>query len=180
MHSTQFEKLVLALNAEKIDVLIFGKTPMNIQGCLTKGDLAPSEISNYRKKKFICLTQDPLLPLYFGIFVPDIKLPYMCTTQDTLLHVTCLFMNNKVEVPESFDQYIGHTINLNIIGISFNKSGYCLMVERNHPLLNDVQNPHITLHTNPGSRPVDVGKNAVEPIMFSTPIEVTGVFSPYW
>jgi len=181
INAIKIEQLCRSLVEAGLDPLIFGNNPGIHQNILVKCKPSAPTLRHYRNKKFICLCMDiEIKPLYYGIFIPVSQLPTMSDMQDTVLHVTCLFVNSKKEIPEFFEEYIGKKIELNIIGISCNQSGQCLIVENNHILLNNVERPHITLFTKPGSRPVDVGKHAIEPIMFKDSFVVTGIFSPSW
>lgn len=180
--SDTLNALLAGLDKHEIDTLLFG---VSIQGSgnfankLVKGYLTADEINNYRKKKFLCLSVDNTSrPLYWGIFISDNNFANIGDMHGTLLHVNCLFLTNETIVPAEFEKFIGATIELKIIGISFNISGQCLIVEKNHVLLNSVDNPHIILNTNRGSSPADVGKNAGNPIMFHEPFVVHGIFSP--
>lgn len=180
MSISNMQSLVSTLQSADLDPLVFGNNieTHKYENIIVKKSLTPSELKYYRNRKFICLCTEPIKPLYYGIFISIKELPMISDMQDTALHITCYFISGKKEIPDYFSEYIGARIPISIIGISFNQSGMCFIVEKNHRLLNDVERPHITLYTKPGARAADVGKNAINPIMFKEPFVVHGIFTP--
>lgn len=83
-------------------------------------------------------------------------------TQSSPLHVTLEYLGGKL--PEEKQDYeekypFGKIFSIKLIGTSDNEAGLCLVVELFESIIPVNENiPHITLATNKGSTPVDVGK----------------------
>ena len=139
-------------------------------------------------------------PMYYGIFVSKKEyentfgnsLPY---TQTTPLHCTCMFVggNKKMKVPDEVIGSVGKNFVIEITGLSNSQSGQGLVVcnksmdqkgFHGNPLT-----PHITLSTNQGFKPVDVGKQIT--VENTSPVNgandsprmvhvLKGIYSPTW
>lgn len=113
-------------------------------------------------------------PQYIGLFVKKESLPIE-GKQKTPYHITLKYIGCKK---------MDHDLNYNpenfmIVGLSKNKAGDALVVELN-PGLETKNVPHITLTTNEGFSPVDVGKNINLDELERLKIDVEGFILPTW
>lgn len=125
-------------------------------------------------------------PSYFGLFPiqSSLKLiynnvPKEIITQKTPLHVTSYFHGGRLfdcdlELNKDILSKLGNIFEVKVLGIVKNKAGYALRVDCG-------SNPgnHITLGTNEGFKPVDVGTS--EDIEFlSKEFMIECLFIPYY
>lgn len=111
-------------------------------------------------------------PSYYGVFVDpaDIDIPF---TQKTPLHLTCKFVGGDVrqDIPP-FREKLGMMVPVSITGLSKNLAGDALIAT------SDLGGTHITLITNPGCKPVDVGENLQQVEVFEK--KIIGYYLPYY
>jgi hypothetical protein len=134
-------------------------------------------------------------PLYYGLFVTSDQLPNheaFAFTQTTPLHVTILFVGNKPKkgegaaALEAIHGIVGQELTFGVTGVSINEAGKALVVAVPEKITPSC--PHITLTTNKGYKPVQVGKmiesgkcTLLEDIDgVETPLKLNGIFAPMW
>jgi len=121
----------------------------------------------------------PAKPSYYGVFfkTSDLeKIPSRGVTQQTPLHVTFLFSR---EIYHTFMIIIGKTEKFSIIGEKTCQAGRCLLVTLNDDqkkLYKNEVKPHITVHTEFGFSPVNVGFSPGEETLFPQAFEVSGMY----
>ncbi len=122
-------------------------------------------------------------PAYFGVFpnksVITSTFPNILITQHTPLHITVNFIggdSKKVECSE-FDK-IGKSVRFEVLGISNNDAGSCLVTKF---IDEQLSGNHITLCTNANFKPVDVGKSITDENTTKTNhIVLEGYYLPMW
>lgn len=132
-------------------------------------------------------------PMYYGVFISKEEhqkvfkdsIPY---TQTTPLHCTCLFVggNRKMKIPDPVIDSVGKEFLIEVTGLSNSQSGQGFVVVRKDGFPGNPETPHITLTTNKGFKPVDVGKQIT--IENTTPVDtfangppvLRGVYAPTW
>lgn len=121
--------------------------------------------------------EKPTHPVYYGVFFPRDVHPH---TQKTPLHCTYEFTDKKRGSPD-YEKWIGKVMTFHVSGYEATPAGARLnldMPAEDGPKYRNASAPHITLTTNQGFSPVDVGKakgnvKAMDKI-------ITGVFGPYY
>jgi energy-coupling factor transporter ATP-binding protein EcfA2 len=122
-------------------------------------------------------------PSYYGLFPLDADLQdliiqcKLTQTQKTPPHMTSLFIGgslakDKPPKPEKLNTIF----DLHIIGYSINEAGQCLVTNA------DIPGNHITLMTNNGFNPVDVGTHITESntTMLPKPLTVRAIYLPFY
>jgi hypothetical protein len=166
---------------------------------IPKGEVAILHLKEFNKKIIksvfrrdtvnIVVDQiEQVFPSYIGLFpdMPDLnkvfeeeKLTEFVKSQ-TPLHITLEFLGGKK--PENPQEYsYGKSYSVNLIGVSDNEAGVCLVVH-----LPDVLSPvnpaipHITLDTKTDFTPADVGKKIdMDKILkFAKPYSINAVLAP--
>lgn len=128
-----------------------------------------------------------MIPMYYGIFpkysnVIDI-LAYttqnIVVSQSTPLHVTVLFVGGQKA--KDINHYcLNKNVDMSVVGVSENEAGNALVISL--PEHFNVKNAHITLGTNTGFKPVNVGEkiSSENTTIFETPLVLSGVFLPFF
>jgi len=107
----------------------------------------------------MCRKLKPAVPLYYGLFLKDqVKTEDFAGDQKTALHVTCKFVggDTRKDYPTLEARGLGNTEEITVIGISTNPAGRALVVLRRTETEVDIA--HVTLSTNNGFTPVEVGQ----------------------
>ena len=116
-------------------------------------------------------------PSYFGMFPTKDSLEKIFQnysefiTQKTPLHVTCKFHGGKLY--NNDEKGLFQLYKVKVLGLTRNKAGYALKVQC------DLGGDHITLSTNEGFKPVDVGKSE-ELEFISNEFEIECLYLPYF
>lgn len=172
--------MVLAMALTSTDVL----DARNIHGVPKK------KIDEMNAKAFI---RGQPAPMYEGIFITkeelknafdEHKYEHIEPTQEAPLHITVNYVggakNRQVGGAKNrqVDERFGTSIGFNIIGRSTHIAGIGLVVIPN----GGVSGNHITLTTNDGFKPVDVGTNITEAntVKFPSEMSLVGLFLPMW
>jgi len=124
----------------------------------------------------------PILPFYYGLFMDTTTLVTLATehelalTQTKPLHVTVKFAGGKaVDIPRS--DLLGSVVKLTINGFSINPAGTCFITS-----CTDLPGNHITLSTNEGFSPVNVGEQitVTNMVTLEKPLTIEAVYMPFW
>jgi len=144
-------------------------------------------------------------PMYYGVFVSSVEFDRVfgekCSyNQKTPLHITCLFVggNKKLIISDNVLQNVNKHVLVKVVGLSRSNAGEGLVVQELTPgsfagITSLSAVPHITLTTNAGFKPVDVGKQikhdnviAVSDVLGDLSsddescILLNGIYSPIW
>lgn len=122
-------------------------------------------------------------PAYYGLFpldsdlVPLIAKNVLTQEQKTPPHVTAFFVGGALAKDSAPNpELLNHVIDLTIIGYSVSDAGQCLVTK------SVVPGNHITLSTNKGFKPVDVG-TSIKPentTMLENPVVIKAVYLPFY
>lgn len=124
-------------------------------------------------------------PSYFGLFPTKDSLNKInefiskekgdsFITQKTPLHVTTYFHGGK-KLEKTFEELnFFKLFKVKVLGLTTNKAGYALKVH-----CNELSGDHITLSTNEGFKPVDVGKSE-ELEFIPNEFEIECLYLPYY
>lgn len=121
-----------------------------------------------------------IYPMYYGVFVGNEEVKKVLESnklevnQKTPLHITSYYLGGK-KAETKFD--LGREVKVDLTGYSVNDAGTCLLV-----FVDGINGNHITLSTNPGKKPVDVGKEikSGNSTMFKEFVQVKGVTGAFF
>jgi hypothetical protein len=123
-------------------------------------------------------------PAYFGVFPNkneiSILMPYLNITQTTPLHITVKFLGGRsADITLDDMKQIGKFADFEVTGVSSSEAGSCLVTKFKE---DDLNGNHITLSTNSGFKPVDVGKSitADNTRELDSAVELRGIYLPMW
>ena len=121
-----------------------------------------------------------IYPMYYGVFVGNEEVKKVLESnklevnQKTPLHITSYYLGGK-KAETKFD--LGREVKVDLTGYSVNDAGTCLLV-----FVDGINGNHVTLSTNPGKKPVDVGKEikSSNSTIFKEFVQVKGVTGAFF
>ena len=124
-------------------------------------------------------------PVYYGIFIIDLQ-KGIEIKQSSVLHITCVFKPQEKYLNSEYTNFIGEKVAVITEAVNVSEAGECLLVSLKNQgdTVVPYTNPlvcHITIATNEGYSPVDVGKmisrGTTRRIQKG---QIEGIFLPCW